>query len=276
MGANMAAHVSKNKTRRECTPEEKQQKLAQNEKRRQGIIARFREQQRATHQFINVVELLNRCAVLTTAASIEQEQRALELVYLRFAQSARAGEFESHLRFLVPQMSRWRLRKEEIKLALRHSTHSVADTKGFWADCWLPNELARQWAIRYGYPWPSHFGPGPQAAPVAAKSRADAGRAAGAPEAENKLMESSRDRTRTRKGGRKPGSGLIDDEHSLHEMLRLLAEGTPSVWAAAKPLAGENDSTRRRLAKKFRERWGCNPEAAKTWRDVYEGELTTE
>ena len=264
------------RTCREPTPEEKQRKLAQNEKRRRGIIVRFREQQRATHQFINVVELLNYCAILTTAAGVEEEQRALELAYLRFVQSVLAGEFEPHLRFLVPQRSRWRLRKEEVKFALHHSTGSLADATGLWADCWLRNELARRWALQYGYRWPSHFRPAPTAAPETAKSRADSGKAAaGTPAAEHKLMGASRDRTRTRKGGRKPGSGLIDDEQSLYEMLPLLAEGAPSVWAAAKSLAGGNDSTRRRLARKFAAKWGCNLEPGKTWRDEYEDELKT-
>jgi hypothetical protein len=78
------------------------------------------------------------------------------------------------------------------------------------------------------------------------------------------------------RAGRKPGSGIIDDETALRRMLSLLAAGhVPSVNAAATAVARTGnpahsvsaDTTR--LRTKF-SRWqgGTEPPAGKTWSDV--------
>ena len=77
------------------------------------------------------------------------------------------------------------------------------------------------------------------------------------------------------KGGRKLGSGSVDDETALQRMLKLLAAGKrPSVLAAARKVAAEGkphqsvDADVSRLRRKFRQRWGTNPPEGKTWADV--------
>jgi len=65
-----------------------------------------------------------------------------------------------------------------------------------------------------------------------------------------------------RKGGRKPGSGTIDDRSALLSMLHLLAAGkASSVWYAAAACADGSDGIRRRLARKFGRKWGTSPPA---------------
>jgi hypothetical protein len=75
--------------------------------------------------------------------------------------------------------------------------------------------------------------------------------------------------------GRKPGSGAIDDDTRLLEMLHLLAEDvSPSIFGAAGKVVEENyagasrDSARRRLARKFGGRFGKEPPAGQTWKEV--------
>jgi hypothetical protein len=75
--------------------------------------------------------------------------------------------------------------------------------------------------------------------------------------------------------GRKPGSGAIDDEECLRQMLELLAAGgkAPSVHAAAKAVAATapehtRDTLVSRLRKKFANRWGTEPPPPKTWADI--------
>jgi hypothetical protein len=77
-------------------------------------------------------------------------------------------------------------------------------------------------------------------------------------------------------GGRKKGSGSIEDGQSLCEMLRLLAAGkarsvhdAASKVTASKP--GPNQSRVAeiaRLRKKFAKQHGTEPPAGKTWIDV--------
>jgi hypothetical protein len=89
------------------------------------------------------------------------------------------------------------------------------------------------------------------------------------------LSDGAQPKTRTGRRGRKPGSGLINDDQPLMEMLHLLATGeAPSVWAAAGRFAGGNESTQRRLSTKFGDKWGKDHPPGKTWKDV-EGELKT-
>jgi hypothetical protein len=83
------------------------------------------------------------------------------------------------------------------------------------------------------------------------------------------------ERSQLAKGGRKPGSGSIDDETALRRMLKLLATGKhPSVFAAAREVAVERmphqsaDADVDRLRRKFRKRWGTDPPEGQTWADV--------
>lgn len=78
------------------------------------------------------------------------------------------------------------------------------------------------------------------------------------------------------KGGRKPRSGTIDDEDALRRMLEILAQGeAPSVFAAAGivtkvgGLEGASvESIRRRLSRKFTERYGTEPPSGRVWSDI--------
>lgn len=76
------------------------------------------------------------------------------------------------------------------------------------------------------------------------------------------------------KGGRRPGSGAIDDSQWLARMLELLATGTAtSVNAASKMVAhdaiGASENTKRlRLGRKFSYKYGVQPPPGKTWQDV--------
>jgi hypothetical protein len=73
--------------------------------------------------------------------------------------------------------------------------------------------------------------------------------------------------------GRKPGSGMIDDNAAVCAMVHYLAVGAPSIYAAADKAAQDatgqsHESTQRRLARKFRERLGSEPPKGKTWTDI--------
>lgn len=81
--------------------------------------------------------------------------------------------------------------------------------------------------------------------------------------------------------GRKQGSGVLDDDVALQKMLSYLAVNeAPSRFAAAAkavPLAAKgasSEATQRRLASKFRDRFGAEPPPEKTWADV-EDELNS-
>jgi hypothetical protein len=75
--------------------------------------------------------------------------------------------------------------------------------------------------------------------------------------------------------GCKAGSGEIDDEPKLQEMLGLLAaEKATSVYNAARKVAAlhfaeqNRPAATDRLRRKFRLRWGTEPPEGKTWADV--------
>jgi hypothetical protein len=82
------------------------------------------------------------------------------------------------------------------------------------------------------------------------------------------------------KGGRRPGSGKIDDTEFLVRMLGLLAAGDAvSVHAAAKLVAADATGASKganilRLHRKFSTEYGLAPPPGKTWRDV-QGESPT-
>ena len=74
-----------------------------------------------------------------------------------------------------------------------------------------------------------------------------------------------------RKGGRKPGSGRINDDSILLDMLRLLAaEQATSAWNAAGKFANGNENLQRRYQKHFKQKWGLEPPPSKTWKGVLE------
>jgi len=74
-----------------------------------------------------------------------------------------------------------------------------------------------------------------------------------------------------RKGGRKPGSGRINDDPILLDMLRLLAaEQATAVWNAAGKFANGNQNLQRRYQKHFKQKWGLEPPLSKTWKGVLE------
>jgi hypothetical protein len=136
------------------------------EKRRQTLAAFF-EQQRTAHGFINLMDLADWCACSTTTAGVDQQKDARELAYKLLAESMLSGEFEQgrpHVRFLHPEMSRWRLNREAIRIALRPYdagrdglVRLAAAEDQFWRFCWLPSELARKWLESRGYRWAPHF-----------------------------------------------------------------------------------------------------------------------
>jgi hypothetical protein len=145
------------------------------EKRWQTLTAFF-EQQRKEYRFINLMDVADWCACSATTASVAKEKKARNRAYRRLAQSMLRGEFEQgrpHVRFLHPEISRWRLNREQIRIALkpydtgRKGLIRLADAEdGFWRFCWLPRELARQWLAAHCYPRPApaHFDPTSRAA----------------------------------------------------------------------------------------------------------------
>ena len=87
--------------------------------------------------------------------------------------------------------------------------------------------------------------------------------------AEGKLVKKPRGRR-----GRRKGSGEIDDNAPIAEMLRLLASGeAKTVWDAAGKVPGSApgqslDATRRRIYRKFRDLYGTDSPQGKTWSDI--------
>ena len=84
---------------------------------------------------------------------------------------------------------------------------------------------------------------------------------------ETAVDETARPRSSTR--GRKPGSGSIDDRQKMNDMLHFLATSAAlSVWSAAGQYSENNESTQRRLHRKFKGWQGLSPAPGKTWKDV--------
>jgi hypothetical protein len=136
------------------------------QERRRRKLAAFFERQRVEHHFINLRDLVDWCVRSTTTASVDQQTDARELAYKLLAESMLSGEFEQGrplVRFLHPEVSRWRLNREQIKLAFESYAGSdglvdlAAAENDFWRFCWFPRGLARQWLESHGYRWASHF-----------------------------------------------------------------------------------------------------------------------
>ena len=138
--------------------------------------------------------------------------------------------------------------------------------------CWLPSELCREWFERHLLAWPSEFNPKDQtlgARPQSHENNQDIG-ISEPPVPDAVVPEKGRP-------GRKPGSGSFDDEETLREMLRLLANGkAASVHAAARLVVasgdakntGTDESAVTRLRRKFSARFGTEPPPGKTWSDI--------
>jgi hypothetical protein len=80
-------------------------------------------------------------------------------------------------------------------------------------------------------------------------------------------------------GGRRKGSGAIDDVQSLKGMLRLLStDDATSVWDAAGKVSkslpsGQSETANwARIYRKFRERYHVRPAEGMTWSDILEQE----
>jgi hypothetical protein len=75
-------------------------------------------------------------------------------------------------------------------------------------------------------------------------------------------------------GGRRKGSGALDDTAPIAKMLQLLAcQKATSVWDAATKVAKSTpghafEATRKRIYRKFRGRYGTDPSPTKTWKDI--------
>jgi hypothetical protein len=140
---------------------------------RGGWIANFAERQRIAKRWIAFVNLADWCARSTTAAGIDEEERARDLAFRRLADSILKGEFEresrSQILYLDPRVMgdgaspRCRLTREkaEIAFALPPAASLSLTVLGC---CWLPRELARHWLESHGYRWCPNFEPAPSPA----------------------------------------------------------------------------------------------------------------
>jgi hypothetical protein len=142
-------------------------------------IAKFAERQRTERQWISLSEIADWCARSVTGASAAAEEQARTLAYQRLDQSARNGEFDrdiirggravrvSELRYIDPEVSRSRLGREQLTHVYESINISLAQF------CWLPREVAWQWLVAHGYPWPAHFDPDARLEPPRKNGTAD-------------------------------------------------------------------------------------------------------
>jgi hypothetical protein len=131
----------------------------QGESRRRHRLEDFREHQRVVREWIAIDEIADLCARSVTGASAAAEEEARSLAYERLDQSARRGEFEalsegqsqSQIIYLHPRhpTEDERLTREQLRYDV-----SIRDLAAY---CFLPRELACQWFVAHGYPWPAHF-----------------------------------------------------------------------------------------------------------------------
>ena len=138
---------------------------------RRKWIAKFAERQRATRRWLSIPEIVEWCSQSTTAASIEEEEKARELAYRRISDSILKGDFEiggkSKILYLDSFVSgdgkspRCRLTREQFKIAWDAVAIPPASSLPFPVlnRCWLPRQLARSWMEAHGYRWGPHFDP---------------------------------------------------------------------------------------------------------------------
>jgi hypothetical protein len=138
---------------------------------RRQWIAKFADRQRIGRRWIAVVDLVHWCAQSTTAAGIDEEQKARDLTFRRLADSILKGEFEregpSKILYLDPLVTgdgasaRCRLTREQFEIAFEVAAIPPAASLPLLVlgRCWLPRELARHWLQSHGYHWSAHFEP---------------------------------------------------------------------------------------------------------------------
>jgi hypothetical protein len=247
----------------------------QREKWRRNWINKFAARQRVARRWIEFVEIAKWCARSTTAKSIDDEQRALEVAYQRLANSILAGEFEANGRSTILYLEArvlsigtfphrltrdWFERgwKAAVQFGENFQVAGMETASSapihLLAHCWVTREIAQRWLEAHHYPLP----------PFVAPSHGDP----------SKMGVVNPGATAGRRG-RKPGSGEIDDEDNIKKILRLLATGAaPSVYAAARQVVRELpgmqsiDSAQRRLSRKFCKRFGTDPPPERSWVDV--------
>jgi hypothetical protein len=256
-------------------------------------INRFADRQRLARRWIPFVDVADMCARAEPPVSIALEEEARALAYRRLAESTWRGEFEragrSQVLLLHPDSRKSR--------RLTHDYfHAMIDTYGatnFRSNsllvreilrfCWLPRDLCQQWFIYHGFEWPDAFNTDKTRSRLESlekEPKVNLGdgelfaRKKGHP---IEAMQPSDPRRRA--GGRQPGSGEIDDDEHVLQMLRLLATNkAASVFAAAGQIAdyvtGASEvANQRRLARKFKKKFGItNLPLSETW-EIFERKL---
>jgi hypothetical protein len=146
-------------------------------KRRREWIEKFAERQGVAKRWIGVIDLVDWCAQSTTTASDDEEAKAREVAYRRFAESVRRGEFERNGRSMLLYLDtlvtddsaspRCRLTREQFEIAFDAAAMPPAPSLPLTVlnCCWLPRELARRWLESHGYRWSPHFEPARQPRP---------------------------------------------------------------------------------------------------------------
>jgi hypothetical protein len=131
---------------------------------RQQWIDKFVERQRIIRQWIALAEIADWCAFSANRASAADQEKARTLAYDHLDRWARNGEFEragkSKILYLDPLVTphgaapRCWLTLEQLGYV-----DTIRDLPG---NCYVSRELARQWLVAHGYPWPAHFDPQPR------------------------------------------------------------------------------------------------------------------
>jgi hypothetical protein len=255
------------------------------ERRRREWIGRFAAKQRHIRRWIPFVDIADECARAASPVSITEEDEVRALAYRRLVDSMARGEFEKNGRscvlLLLPNLNvsvpPHRLTHEYFQ-GMVHA-YGVADftsdsglvREHLWF-CWLPADLCREWFKRHRLAWPDEFSPQDQTLDALPRSQA-----------RNPKIEIAEpqvaDAGAPEKGrpGRKRGSGSLDDDNVLLEMLWLLADGkAASVHAAARcvvdlgvaKITTSAESVVTRLRGKFAARFGTELPLGKTWSDV--------
>jgi hypothetical protein len=244
-------------------------------------INRFADRQRLARRWIPFVDIADICARAASPASIAAEEEARALAYRRLAESIWRGEFEraggSQVLLLHSHP------RKPVRLTHDYF-HTMIDTYGatdFTSNsllvreilrlCWLPRDLCRQWFAYHGFAWPDALNTDKTFSPRLESHEKEPKVSLGdgellASKKEHPIEAKQPSDSRRRAGGRQPGSGEIDDNEHVSEMLRLLAaKKAASVFAAAGQIADQvtgisKAAKQRRLARKFKKKFGItNP-----------------
>ena len=255
------------------------------ERWRQKWIERFAAKHHQVRRWISLVEIADACARAASPVSIAEEGEARALAYRRLVESMTRGEFEKNGRswvlllfpYLDASVPPHRLTPEHFRAIVEAYgvTDFTSDSRlvreHLWF-CWLPSELCREWFSRHLLAWPGAFNPQDQTLGTRPKSheRKPQSEIPAPPLPEGVAPKKGR-------RGRKPGSGSIDDDQALREMLRLLSNNeAASAHSAARAVVAvgvayrttSDESAVGRLRTKFATRFGTEPPPGKTWGDV--------